>query len=113
MNLISQVAGTPNARFKFRPDEGEVTLTLKPGQSLSWGFGEAHDEGWTHTGYTWSLDRGELLMAITTDGTDCDGRLTQHTDLTARLEEISADGWPNWQVKDASQRDYAAEAAGY
>jgi hypothetical protein len=52
-------------------------------------------------------------MAITTDGTDCDGRLTQHTDLTARLEEISADGWPNWQVKDASQRDYAAEAAGY
>lgn len=110
-----------NARFKFSANIGKysgecnhVTITLKPGQSLSWGYGGPNEEGYSYCGYTWELDGGNLRMAMTSDASDCDGRLTQYRDYSARLEDLSrSGGFPQWREVDASQRDYAAEAAGY
>ena len=111
----------PNARFQVPgqmarfavDDQNDVMLTLRDGQSLSWGYGHATDEGWTSIGYLWTLRGGELACEIVSDGSDCDGRLTTCTLLSARLEEIPASRWPNWHVVDERQRDQFAEAMGY
>ena len=111
----------PNARFQVPgqmarfavDDQNDVMLTLRDGQSLSWQYGEATDEGWTAVGYLWTLRGGNLYCEIVNDGCDCDGRLTQCAQLWARLEEIPASRWPNWTVVDQHQSDQFAEAMGY
>ncbi len=82
----------PNARF-WHWSNGWVKLTLKPGQTLSWGEYHRTDEGhsfqtcaWTHTG-------PEITRQWCHGGRDCDGRIeTSGADLCPldRLANVQA-----------------------
>ena len=104
-----------NARFREWINEGWVTITLSPGEELNWGRGGQTDEGWESTRYSWLLEGGNIHRTIVYDGADCDGRLTRFNECMARVEDISTDGKRRveWASFESSQRDYAAEAAGY
>jgi hypothetical protein len=132
---------TATARFYIWFNDGWVKLSLRPGQVISFGFGGPTDEGWARE--DWKIeyeigDRGgRLLRTMIDDGADCDGRLTRHDFSTANADpQTYSDRWaielnnaiedgrkadqayrdvvtPDWQEGARSQRDYAAEAAGY
>lgn len=125
---------TPNARFWVRVNGGFVKLTLRPGQELEHYAWERTDEGfesqwsvWAHLGYV-------VAHQWAQNSRDCDGRLHRSGRCYARLSRLYAhqqwygrlvDGelvriidqdappLPIWEGFDESQRDYAAEAAGY
>jgi len=100
-----------NARFSVDHAGSAVILTLRPGQSLSWGHYYNHEEGWSSEGCTWRYRDGKLHVEHDTDGTDCDGRLSTHVELVADVPASGA--FPHWDEVNSGQRDYAAEAAGY
>lgn len=111
-----------NARFWTWLNGAYVKLTLKPGQTLSWGQGGPTDEGWSSVEESWELSEdGEVIVReCVTDGSDCDGRLTQGTTMIASADgatfcDYAGDGHfrPDWQRDDAWQRDQYAEAMGY
>ena len=110
-----------NARFWTLAHGSPVKITLKPGQSLAFGYSDRADEGWSsyhecsiHTGDAVFCDQYE-------DGIDCDGRMSSTHLRSCPLPELMSGNtdydpaivWPAWGRVSASQRDYAAEAAGY
>ena len=103
----------PNARFNEWVNGGWVTLTIRPGCALDWSSGGAHEEGWSYNHITWRLEGGLLSREMTTEARDCDGRHTHYSDTEARIEDIDSERRPAWNRVGESQRDYAAEAAGY
>ena len=109
----------PNARFWDYVNNNPVKLTLRPGQSRSWGKWERTDEGWSSEGYTWSHEGDGVRCQYGSDGMDCDGRLRRGLAVFAPLAKLRArqatDGpaVPAWEDAESWQRDYAAEAAGY
>lgn len=98
-------------RFKDSAHGGEVTLTIKPGQTLSHSEGGRTDEGYSYTGTTWKFERGELRCETYTEARDCDGRLD--TGGVYFANAIKANGFPDWTHEDSYQRDHSAEAMGY
>jgi hypothetical protein len=118
-----------NARFWiwYPPAEGWVKLTLKPGQRLTLHWGGPHDEGYTYSAETYEFTGYTVICESTTSGCDCDGRLDTQLDVHCPLaklrdRDVFADSGldvsrgimaPKWERVTASQRDYAAEAAGY
>jgi hypothetical protein len=108
-----------NARFwVLGRDAGWVKLRLVPGQSLSWSYAYADDEGWSSHRETWRHGGDHVARTWMDDGRDCDGRLTIVAELLCPLTDLSArefDGLrtPQWVDSEVSQRDEYAEAAGY
>lgn len=111
----------PNVRFRIFENDGYVTLTLKPGQTLEYSRFSRDDEGWTRYGAHWYYDDAERVIRHSwgTDGTDCDGRHSEGRDLVCPIDRLTAytngfgDQMPEWTKTGRWQRDYAAEAAGY
>lgn len=72
-------------------------------------------------GYTDDAEAGMVTLDYFDDGVDCDGRLTRSGILECPADRLAsflpcyegAMPRPEWQEKQARQRDYAAEAAGY
>lgn len=104
-----------------------VKLTLRPGQKLGHSYGGPCEEGWFRVAETWEHTGDGVFKESTSDGRDCDGRLTQYFDSFAPLDQLRvrepyrmegeppSEGvlWPNWERVSASQRDEYAEMAGY
>ncbi len=126
-----KIAPNRNVRFwvwSGSAEGGYVKLTLKPGQSLEWGYCERTDEGWASASTTWT-HRGEYLTREScSDGVDCDGRLStgyedEAQEMAPQLDHFVSGqyrkdgpvlGWaPVWEDVSAFQRDYSAEAMGY
>ena len=111
-----------NARFWAFINLSPVKITLKPDQELYWGWRRRSEEGWDAEYETWLLEDGVVTSTVDTDGCDCDGRLSTHQSFVCPVERLQ-DGhqpeeypdvvYPAWEREEASQRDYAAEAAGY
>ena len=84
----------PNVRFWVWGREGWVKLTLEPGQSLSVDYCENTDEGWSRSSTRWAYEydhdcgRPAVTMEHTTDGTDCDGRLSTERDYFCPVENL-------------------------
>lgn len=121
-----------NARFWVCINGSPVKITLKPGQSLSWGRASTHDEGWSSEAYCWEFDGEFVHECFISDGRDCDGRLTNVNDWRCPVAELhngSFPGldyctklerdewagvqWPAWERTNASVYDEYAQAAGY
>lgn len=112
-----------NARFWEYHNGSPVKLTLKPGQTLSHWQGGATEEGWHSEATSWHLSSdGELLRReFTSDGADCDGRLTQGQDSLALSDPADFVPLyyspellrPDWRDAGGWQRDQYAEAMGY
>ena len=111
-----------NARFWVYVNGGDVKLTLRPGRSLSWGRSWRHDEGWSSEDYAWWCKKGTEAVGrlYSTDGTDCDGRMSTCTETRCRYDKLQSyqvdDNpirYPEWERLSQGQRDYQAEAAGY
>jgi hypothetical protein len=108
------MANGVNARFREWINGGWVTITLVPGRERNWHRGQRTDEGWDITEYSWLLEGGTIHRSIVSDGTDCDGRLTHWHMSMARIEDIARpERDPVWLSCEETQRDHAAEAAGY
>ena len=107
------MANSVNARFREWINGDWVTITLMPGRELNWETGGQTDEGWSCTSYSWLLEGGRICRSIVDDGTDCDGRLTRFHMSMARIEDIDQYKRVEWVSCEESQRDHAAEAAGY
>jgi len=103
-------------RFKTY-NNGVVTLTIEPGQSLEHSTFERTDEGYSASRITWELsdDGQELTRFIERDGSDCDGRLssTLHQVVATNPMPLNEYGYPDFQDISHRRRDYRAEAAGY
>ncbi len=114
-----------NARFWIWWADGWVKLTLRPGQSLSFGYRGPSDEGWHSHGETYSHEGDRVTSNITTDGRDCDGRFQTFDDFVCQLDQLAArEVWnmqddrlerraPAWIALESYQRDHSAEAMGY
>lgn len=115
-----------NCRFQVFINGDDVTLTLRPGQTLEHYQGGPTDEGWSSVWHSWTLsdDGRELTREYVSDGCDCDGRLTSggidYADANPATFTRGYDPykdrpqrWPYWLEESHSRRDYQAEAAGF
>ncbi len=110
-----------NARFHVWAHGGWVKVTVRNGQTLSWGYASTHDEGWSSYHESWENEGGILRSETFSDGTDCDGRMSQHGEYHCEVSKIHADtdcnGTPilrvPWEHGRGWQQDYSAEAMGY
>ena len=125
-----------NARFWVYWHDGSwVKLTLKPGQRIELHTGGQTDEGWSYTAYVYEHMGDRISREEHTASMDCDGRLDRHYADECSLSELKSEPigeyrWdevqgnvfvpdpsgirrPAWEKVRSSQRDYAAEAAGY
>jgi hypothetical protein len=117
-------------RFWVWENSGWVRLCLSAERpDLSWGHYFRTEEGWSsvETTWHWSDDNKRVIRETCSDGTDCDGRLTQYQtdqlswrdracrDMFAEFPEPENKGImaPHWVKLGAHQRDQYAEMAGY
>lgn len=120
------VASKParNARFWTYYKGSPVKLTMRPEQEIHFVEGGPTDEGyhWEDTTYEYPRHEAAIYCKCTTMARDCDGRFDTCSTTRCPLEdlknghELTEDPsvrYPLWQAVEASQRDYAAEAAGY
>lgn len=101
----------------------DVRITLHDGIPVEVCEGGRTDEGWSSRSdvYTYDAEAGMVTLDYCDDGVDCDGRLTRSGILECPADRLAsflpcyegAMPRPEWQEKQARQRDYAAEAAGY
>ena len=112
-----------NARFWIWWN-GWTKLTLKPEETISFGRSEPTDEGWSSNHEQISLSEGDVIRECSSDGVDCDGRLSQYSVVTCKVEDLQKVKFtdrdtgqeldlPDWQKEESGQRDYRAEAMGY
>ena len=113
-----------NARFWVCWNGSPVKLCLRPGGEITLDTGRrATDEGWSSEAahYIYYAHDAVVAQERQIDGCDCDGRLTQFCASECPMSELNSgvaseiDGmvYPNWRDMCRSQRDYAAESAGY
>lgn len=122
-------------RFQFRPGSarfwvfengGFVKITLRQGQSLSWGKSYDNGEGWSWESVRYTFDGQEVVCEWGHGGTDCDGRSSTSGEDACALEDLQSRGsyrphldapgvlLPKWEkVAPVSCYDQFAEAAGY
>ena len=64
-----------NARLKVWINDSEVTITLRPGESISHSTSEPTDEGYQWSGTTWTYNAGDGVVTREWGygGRDCDG----------------------------------------
>jgi hypothetical protein len=115
-----QNATPRTVRFWAWANDGQVRITLRPGQTRHWARSYPTDEGWNAEGETWTHEGDHVARTSWTDGRDCDGRMSTDTRLECALERLTdrrdSPDWepsPDWLRVESSQRDYQAEAAGY
>lgn len=117
---------TDNLRFWDFVNGGWVKLTLYPGKRLQHTRGGPCDEGYQWTTETWWRDDDGLVHCrYQTDGRDCDGRYSSEQEVTCDPKFLDLNdatdadgnrlgfGTPAWATFHSSQRDHAAEVAGY
>ena len=113
-----------NARLVAYVNGDYVTITLRPGQSIERYSGGATDEGWAHNVIVWAFDGDYVTRTEAGRARDCDGIVSWSHESACpigllRAHRATGDNvglWPpmpEWSNGDCSQRDYAAEAAGY
>ena len=116
-----------NARFWQWTRNGWVKLTLRPGETIVLLDGGPTEEGWFREAIFFEHTGDGVTREAGFEALDCDGRLDRFDDSYCPLDALSArdtfanyacaenDGIfaPAWERQAASQRDYAAEAAGY
>ena len=102
-----------NCRFRHREHGSSVIITIRPGQRLNHHQYSRTDEGWSSCSITWELsaDGTELRREITSDGCDCDGRLTHYTDQVADAFRLGESRWPHWINENEYIYDQFAQAA--
>lgn len=94
-------------------------IKIRSGQTLHYSSGGATDEGYWWVGHEWEFDGETLWTRWSTEGRDCDGRITRSGESWCRAHEAQAGyhfdevRYPLWHEGEVAQRDYAAEAAGY
>lgn len=83
-------------------------------------FYKPHDEGYATGSYEWRADFETRVVELTvrTMSRDCDGRMSRVSAFEcpfddARKFKFNSFRVPEWSVVHRSQRDHAAEAAGY
>lgn len=132
-----------NARFWALVNCCPVKITLKPDQKLERYQGGPTEEGYHREWESWEYDGEAVTSTIETDGHDCDGRLSTHSEWSCPVDRMMGgdhpfrpvytrfkrpDGtwfgcdewqedttirWPDWTEGRRRQRDYSAEAMGY
>ncbi len=109
-----------NARFLEFINDGQVKITLRPGQSLRHRSFHRHDEGYSATEICWSHRGDRVIYEMDSRGSDCDGRTSYSAAgecaldrLKSGFEEDFGMRYPDWVKTYSSQRDYTAEAMGY
>ena len=117
-----------SARFWVWANGGWVKLSLQDGETLSHDVGYPTDEGYHRESTTWAVRYGHVMRIHETEGRDCDGRHSSHTEHRCRIalladmvsrREQDNDGEevriPRWERigRRCHVRDYTAEAAGY
>ncbi len=113
-------------RFWIWFHQSPVRITLYAGKPIETCEGGPHDEGYSYSRATYSLEKdpeGFLVVVKEweSDGRDCDGRLTRHgicECLRPNLDQGYHDEehnvvYPSWDSISRSQRDEYAEAMGY
>ena len=104
-----------NCRFRTSHHGSDVIITIRPGQRLNPDERGPTDEGWSSFSQVWELsdDGTELRREITSDGCDCDGRLTQYYDQIADAFRLDNSRWPHWVDVHSEVYDQFAQAANY
>lgn len=99
---------------------GDVHISLRDGESLTWGYGETTEEGYHSESYTWERDGGTIYCHHWTSGRDCDGGYGTDRALSCPHYRLKAwdvgDGRParpEWDFDENSNYDQYAQAAGY
>jgi hypothetical protein len=117
-----------------------VRLRLEPGQSIELEDGGPTDEGWSYSSTILELEKARTVDPLNiasgwivtldyrSESRCCDGRMDSEHQSYCPIEELAAwnmaeqypgQGYenhpllPQWHHAESSQRDYAAEAAGY
>lgn len=126
---------TPNARFWAYINGSAVKITLRPGQSLSWGRSNPTEEGYRYESYEWSHEGHVVRCECVDGGRDCDGVLEHSTGWFCYLGELLSgyrpyltEGdlsdsliapcweeviWPQWRRGHSETYDQHAQAMGY
>ncbi len=108
-------------RFWMFHREGFVRLAIKEGETLSYSYDHPTDEGWSSFAERYTHEGDFIVRETTTDGRDCDGRLTATTLCRCPLRllyahdcgEPGAPLLPEWVRISYGQRDEYAERMGY
>ena len=101
-------------RFWIYINDAPVKLTLsKDNAPIHWGKSWPTDEGFSYEGGQVYLHKGVLYLERNSGGRDCDGPIDYFTDLTCSVDDIDAEGWPNWIRERDEVNDYFAQQAGY
>ena len=100
-----------------------VKLSLRPEHVLEWERHHRHEEGYTLEMCRWEAEGTKVIRTWYEEGRDCDGRLDRECVTWCPYSQLKSNRptkdipkeilRPNWQIMSKSQRDYAAEAAGY
>lgn len=109
-----------NARFWLWWNQSWVKITLRPGESVSMYTGAPTDEGYSCEAQVYSYDEDVVEYAITTWGSDCDGRHEWHGNGHCHVSNLQANdadehgpARPEWVKGHSRQYDQYAEMAGY
>lgn len=112
-------------RFRFWTihDEHPVRLTVERDKDLETYYCSNHCEGWSSEYTRFWIEDNFLWCEVTSDGRDCDGRLTQTYVYRSHLCELETQEpfldfqsqfkLPRWENVDSSKYDEYAQAAGY
>jgi len=78
-----------NFRFWYPLNLDYVRITIKPGQRIHWHRFSRDEEGWSGESEVFELseDGRSLINQFTSDGRDCDGRLTRGSDWEFRPDD--------------------------
>ena len=98
-----------------------VRLTIRAGSVVEWGESHATEEGYASESERFEFDGSTVTRESSTDGRDCDGRLSTHAVSECpvhllrshRFDGDAGEGWPDWRNVRRGQRDFSAEAMGY
>ena len=66
-----------------------VLITIKAGQTLSHTTGGPTDEGWHRDLYQWDFDGEFLRREHVSDGTYCDGRMTDFAECLCHVSQVA------------------------
>lgn len=109
-----------NARFWIYWN-GNVKITLAPGETITLSGGGRTDEGYQFHSETYSFDGYEIECSLERHGRDCDGPFESQSVCTTTMEQLtSVQGicdptiyYPQWERANYRQRDTYAEMMGY
>jgi hypothetical protein len=101
--------------------KGAVLIKLAAGQTVRHFHAYSTDEGWGSETTSYYFDGRTIECAWSTDGRDCDGRMTRGGLTYCPASQAQAGyhdaeygiTFPAWQEGESTQRDYSAEAMGY